>query len=160
MIKLYQEVYNNSYSNYFDSFILQYDYMDADIGAYKAASEYLEVVMNTPLEVVNLMYHEVNYVKPDGSEVVIPPSGIVARCKEVVKRTGFVNTKYGKIPVVDKKLFEVENLPKPSEDKIYLVSLAVKKALGDSRPDVFAMGETRRDDKKRINGFYSLSEGK
>ena len=159
MIKLYEKAYNRSYDNYFDSFILQYDYLDAEAGAHKAASEYLEVVMDTPLEVVNLMPHEVNYVKPDGSEVVIPPSGVVARCKEVVKRTGFVNTKYGRIPVIDKQLFEVENLPEPNEDKIYLVSLAVKKALGDSRPDVFAIGETRRDEKKRTDGFYSLSEG-
>lgn len=159
MIKLYKRFFERVRENWRDSLLLQYDPLDADAGAERYADEELEAFEKKPLEVVNLTPHELTYVREDGSEEIIPPSGIIARCKEVKNQTGFVNTKIGRIPVITKKLLEVENLPEADDEHIFIVSLAVKQAVGDSRPDVFAIGDTRRDEKGRINGFFSLSEG-
>ena len=159
MIKLYEYFFERARENWRDSLLQQYDELDADAGAERYANENLKAYEDKPLEIVNLTPHELTYVREDGTEEIIPPSGIVARCKEIKKNTGFVNTKIGRIPVITKKLLEVENLPEADNEHIFIVSLAVKQAVGDSRPDVFAIGDTRRDEKMRINGFFSLSEG-
>ena len=159
MNKLYKKFYETAKESWRNTLLLQYDELDADAGAERYASEDLEAFENKPLEIVNLTPHELTYVREDGTEESMPPSGIVARCKEVKNQTGFVNTKIGRIPVITKKLLEVENLPEADENKIFIVSLAVKQAVGDTRPDVFAIGDTRRDEKNRIDGFFSLSEG-
>ncbi len=159
MNKLYKKFYETAKESWRNTLLLQYDELDADAGAERYANKELEAFEKKPLEIVNLTPHKLTYVREDGSEEVIPPSGIIARCKEVKKNTGFVNTTIGRIPVITKKLLEVENLPEADENKIFIVSLAVKQAVGDSRPDVFAIGDTRRDEKGHINGFFSLSEG-
>jgi hypothetical protein len=68
----------------------------------------------------------------EGQEVEIPPSGQQARVLPRQVRTGEVNG----IPIVRTEFGEVEGLPEPEENTVYIVSTLVLQALKGSRADV------------------------
>ena len=81
------------------------------------------------MKFVNLMPHAANLVTADGAEIVIPPSGTVARCAvdathEVIDGVRFARTIYG----------EASGVPDPQPDTIFIVSMLVAQQL--KRPDV------------------------
>jgi hypothetical protein len=78
---------------------------------------------------VNLTPHALNIA---GRE--IPPSGQVARVSATYAEIGTIEG----IPIVTQKFGQVENLPDPAPDTVYIVSGLVRTALGTSRPDVAA----------------------
>jgi hypothetical protein len=109
---------------------------------------------------VNLTPHEV-VVYADGSVLRIPPSGRVAR---VTTKEVLVGTVSG-VPVFKVDYGEVEGLPEPKENTIYIVSLLVLQALrarGVERNDVVAPNSgpgphgAVRDSEGRIIGVRSF----
>lgn len=79
-------------------------------------------------KVVNLTPHSVNVILTSGEEIEIPPSGIVARVKQVERPAGLL----GKIPLVSVHYNSVEGLPNPKEVDYIVVSTLVAQALSNS----------------------------
>lgn len=100
-------------------------------------------------KIINLTPHAITIIT-DGNNIEIAPSGTVARCKEVTENIGEVNG----IPVVRKTFGEIEGLPQPQADTIFIVSALVAQAA--KREDVFSPGDFVRDDQGRILGCKSL----
>jgi len=106
------------------------------------------------LKIVNLTPHPLRFVLPDGSEMEIPPSGTVARLEERIEPAGQV----AGIPVIRKTLGRLVNLPEPEPNTIYVASLPVAQAASaDGRTDVYAIGESLRDEQGRVVGAKSLA---
>jgi len=100
------------------------------------------------MRLVNLTPHEIRVVKDD-CEVIIPPSGGVARVKTEQVEVGSIDG----IPVVKTEFGEVEGLPDPEPNTIYIVSSIVAQAVAGEREDVVApdTGPTAiRDENGRI----------
>lgn len=84
---------------------------------------------------VNLCPHTLTVAIEGNVEnaISIEPSGAIARVK--VEQTE-VNRIDGEIPVRENVFGEVENLPEPSEDTVFIVSAMVLSTLKGIRPDV------------------------
>lgn len=103
-------------------------------------------------KILNLTPHAINFCGSDGTVILtVEPSAVVARvaCKTVTK--GEING----IPVTENEYSEIENLPAPQENTIYLVSALVAGRCKD-RKDVFIPNELVRDEKGNIVGCQSL----
>lgn len=110
--------------------------------------------MNT--NIINLTPHDITIVDEDGSiRLVIPASGTLARCKATTVSLGTITVGDVVIPVTATEMGEVEGLPQPQEGTIFVVSLAVAKAV-PSRWDVVVPSESVRDSAGRIIGCKSL----
>ena len=104
------------------------------------------------MEIINLTPHDVNFVTENGDELVtINPSGSLARVSATTVTTGSLNG----IPVTKTVYGEVEGLPDPTPDTVYIVSSLVASRVPE-RDDVFIPNESIRDDKGRIIGCRSL----
>ena len=110
------------------------------------------------MNVINLTPHELNLMPagPTGPVVTIPPSGQVARCATYRVQAGTVTVNGISVPVNQTRFGEVDNLPEPQPDTIYIVSALVAQAVPD-RPDVFVVDDTVRDDQGRIIGARALA---
>ena len=96
--------------------------------------------------------HAVSFVVSDDNKIVIPPSGDIARVSAKTVNTGkLING----IPVTRTVYGDVENLPDPQDDTIYIVSSLVA-ARVPNRDDVFIPNESVRDAEGRIIGCRSL----
>jgi len=105
-------------------------------------------------KIVNLTPHAIN-IRTD-REIEIPPSGIIARCEEKTEAVDNIEYQNSVIPVIQKRLGCVTNLPPPEEGTVYIVSMAVAQACPE-RKDVLTIGEPIRDEKGRIIGASSLA---
>jgi hypothetical protein len=103
------------------------------------------------MTIVNLTPHALNIHASNGSVREVPPSGKVAR----------VATRRVPGPSVDGidtfavEFGEVEDLPAPAADTVYVVSGMVAARI--NRTDVFAPGELVRDEKGQPCGCRGLS---
>ena len=83
------------------------------------------------LHLVNLTPHALNVVNEEVN-LTVEPSGTIARVavttEEVEGKPGFFKQVFG----------QVEGLPAPEADTVYIVSAMVLSALGSSRTDVVA----------------------
>lgn len=102
------------------------------------------------MEIINLTPHSINIMLGEES-IILPPSGKVARCKEVSQQVG---TLENKVPIVKKVFGEVYDLPDPQEGVIYVVSALVAQAA--KRNDVLCPGDPVRDAEGKIVGCQSL----
>lgn len=102
--------------------------------------------------IINLTPHAVNIVDNDGQLLYqIPASGHIAR---VSAKTVVVGEIFG-IPVTETVFGDVENLPDPAGDTIYIVSsLVAQRCKG--RTDVFIPNESVRNSDGVIVGCKSL----
>lgn len=105
------------------------------------------------MNIINLTPHKITVITEDENlnphVHEFPPSGTVARVASNQTEVMRVNT----IPVVKTEFGEVENLPEPQEDTIYIVSSLVAQALAGKRSDIVApdTGPTAyRDEEGRI----------
>ena len=98
------------------------------------------------MEIINLTPHAVRVVGK--KDTLFEPSGTVARIKE--SRTK--DTHLEGIPLNRKSFGEVENLPAPAPNKVYIVSSQVVEYLRGQRSDVVAPDDLVRDDNGQING--------
>ena len=100
---------------------------------------------------VNLTPHAVHLHLTTGEVVTFPPSGAVARAKEIVTAVG---EKAG-VRVVTVAYGEVENVPPPGGGETYLVSALVRAALPE-RFDLFSPGELVRNEAGVVVGCRTL----
>ena len=84
---------------------------------------------------VNLTPHDINFIKPSGERVSFPPSGTVARVSSTAVRTPSI----GEFPTARCGYGEVEGLPAPSDNTVYIVSGKVLAACS-GRDDVVGPG--------------------
>lgn len=105
--------------------------------------------MNT---IVNLTPHKITFVGENGSVLKeIEPSGQLARVAVKTVKTGF----FDDLPITESVFGEVEGLPDPCENTVYIVSSLVAQRCRD-RSDVFIPNESVRDANGRIIGCLSL----
>ena len=96
---------------------------------------------------VNLTPHEITFIFADGNELVIPPSGNLARVSVKTEKAGEIDG----IPVTTSVFGEVE----PKEGTAYLVSSIVAQRVRE-RDGVFIPSDSVRDSEGRIIGCRSL----
>ena len=109
-------------------------------------------------KIVNLTPHPLNLMM-DGEEIVIPPSGVIARAREERKLIEVISYAGREIPVYEVAYGEVENLPEPEAGVIYVVSSLAAQAVRRSQPhrrDVYVPGDPVRDHQGRIIGMRGL----
>jgi hypothetical protein len=104
------------------------------------------------VRLVNLTPHAVTV-----AGLTIPPSGTVARCREVVEPRGEIEINGTLVPLVAKRFGEVIDLPDPAADTLYIASaLTAQAAWAKGRWDVVCPGDPVRDNDGRIIGASSL----
>ncbi len=105
------------------------------------------------MKMINLTPHSITFITNEGN-VVIEPSGSVARVSATTAQSGTVECDGITVPVTTTVYGEIEGLPEPQDDTIYLVSSLV--ASRTDRQDVFIPAESVRDEQGRIIGCKSL----
>ena len=112
-------------------------------------------------KIVNLTPHMVT-IMGEGNKFAlnIEPSGKLARVSATTVVVGEIEVRTDirttfKVPITTTRYGEVEGLPDPAPDTIYVVSSLVAGRVPD-REDVFIPNESVRDDEGRIIGCRSL----
>ena len=104
------------------------------------------------MDIINLTPHAITFIGTDNMVTrVVEPSDTLARVKATTITVGEIDG----IPVTGTSYGEVEGLPLPQDDTIYIVSSLVAQRVPE-RLDVFIPNESVRDDKGRIIGCRSL----
>ena len=88
------------------------------------------------MEFINLTPHGINIIQ----KRFIEPSGTVARCTEITENAG----RAGGVPLIYRHYSDVEGLPEPKNDVMYIVSHMVRVALPE-RKDLVSPGNLLRD---------------
>ncbi|WP_077616859.1 hypothetical protein [Caenibacillus caldisaponilyticus] len=111
------------------------------------------------MKIVNLTPHSINLMPngADGTEIIIPPSGTVARCATNRVQVGTVDIDGVTISINRTQFGEVEGLPDPQPDTVYIVSSLVAQAVKGQRVDVLIVDDAVRDDQGRIIGARALA---
>ena len=109
------------------------------------------------MKIVNLTPHDIVVIAEDGSEIRrYPASGQVARAKTETVVVGEIDG----VPVARQAFGDVQGLPDPQPDTLYIVSMVVGQALGGSRTDVLGPDTSPagavRDAEGRIIGTRRL----
>lgn len=104
---------------------------------------------------VNLTPHPVNILTEDG-EIIVPPAGTVARCQQYREIIGHIEVNGKQIPITRTRFGQVEGLPDPQPDTLYIVSALVAQACPDRR-DLVIPDDTIRDAEGRIVGCKALA---
>ena len=89
---------------------------------------------------INLTSHTINETT---TGLEIPRSGIVARVKQSTTKAA----KHAGVPIYTSVFGEVEGLPAPQEDVIYILSALTLNAVSEDRTDVVAPGNLQRDER-------------
>lgn len=106
-------------------------------------------------KLVNLIAHPItiiNPLPPHNMEVTIPPSGIVARCKEDTENLSML----GDIPILKRTFGKVKDLPNECEGTVYIVSKIVASACPE-RKDLYIPGMMMKSSDGTPIGCYGLS---
>ena len=106
-------------------------------------------------KVVNLTPHALNVIDDAGVVHTFAPSGAIAR----VATTRDSLPPVAGLPVSRATFGDVQGLPDPADDTIFVVSGMVLAALKGARSDVFAPGDLVRDDKGQPVGCKGLTAG-
>jgi hypothetical protein len=112
------------------------------------------------MDIINLTPHSLNLVSPNGETTTIQPSGQVARVASQSGQEIFLGPGLSCLVFSAPTWGEVEGLPGPQADTIYIVSGLVAGRL-NGRPDVFSPGTgpkdgAVRDEQGRITGVTRL----
>lgn len=108
----------------------------------------------------NLTPHDIVFVSEGGKELVVKPSGSIARVSVTTEITGYMSviTESGEtlvIPITENVYGEVENLPVADGGTIFIVSQIVASRVPNRR-DVYIPNESVRDEQGRIIGCRSF----
>lgn len=102
------------------------------------------------MNLVNLTPHEITVITDDGKEIKIPPSGRIARILTKDEKVGEVNG----ISMYETKLVEVQDLPEPMPNTLFIVSVVVAEKV--RRSDVLAPYSLVRDENGTVKGCRGL----
>lgn len=90
-------------------------------------------------------------------EIRLLPSGVVARCQEILSLTDILDVDGAKIPLVWRTFGQIEGLPPREPGVFYVVSTIVAEAAWrQGRDDVVCPGDFLRDSNGRIVGAQVL----
>jgi len=103
------------------------------------------------MNIINLTDHVINIITND-NQLAIDPSGEVARVSVNNEYTGMINDL---IPVFQQTTGDVQGLPDPVVDTIFIVSTQVRLALPD-RMDLFSPANLIRNDQGQPVGTNGL----
>ena len=92
------------------------------------------------MNIVNLTSHTLNEVTTGTN---IAPSGVVARVNQHNSKTA----EYAGMPIYTTVFGDLEGLPDPKEDTLYVVSAMALNAVPEDRTDVVAPGFLKRDER-------------
>ena len=97
-------------------------------------------------KVINLTPHAINFVQ-GGKTTPIPSDGRIARLDKTIQQVDQIQLENGvTIPLMQKKIVKLRNLPAPESGTYYIVSLQVAQIAWEmGRKDVLATGEPIRD---------------
>ena len=112
--------------------------------------------MTNNINVVNCTPHDVNLITTKGN-ITFPKSGIIPRLTEQQKKINSINSNGIEIDIMEKSFNEVEGLPGPQENTIYIVSALVAGAC-KNRDDIVVPNDTIRDGEGRIVGCKNLAK--
>lgn len=99
------------------------------------------------MNVVNLMPHTIRVMVGEDVQE-FPASGIVARCQTIET----VEKAVDGLPVVSQQFGEIEGLPEPQPETIYLVSKVIGNALAASRNDIYGPNTSPNSVIRNANG--------
>lgn len=103
--------------------------------------------------IVNCTPHALSFMDTNNTILrVVEPSGMVARAAQSREQVSTIDG----IPVNRTSFGQVENLPDPKEDTIYVVSALTAQACPE-RADVFITDDAVRDEAGRIIGCRALA---
>ena len=106
------------------------------------------------MNIVNLTPHDLNlYDENENLVLIVVASGKVARVSVTRVKVGQICD----VPIFKSEYGEVENLPAPAPDTIYVVSGMVRAAVPD-RTDVYQPGRLLRDENGRVVGAVGLTQ--
>lgn len=91
------------------------------------------------MQFINLTSHTINEIT---TGLAIPPSGRVAR----VKASTIKSAEHAGVPIYSSTFGEVEGLPEPQPDVIYIVSALALNAVPTYRTDVVSPGSLQRNE--------------
>lgn len=111
------------------------------------------ITEGTTINLINLTPHPVNFVTADGDQVDVAPEGIIARLEQHDVLSRWV----GRIPVYKTEYGQVQNLPDPQPDTIYIVSGMVLSQVPE-RDDVLSPGALIRNDAGQVVGAGGFKE--
>lgn len=106
------------------------------------------------MRLINLTPHDITIVGDD-KNLVIPSTG-VARVAPTTDVVGTVVVDGFTIPMTKTKFGQVNGLPEPQADTLFVVSRLVAEAL-PMRDDLVIVNQTVRDEQGRIIGAKSLA---
>ncbi|HVI40864.1 MAG TPA: hypothetical protein VM577_09405 [Anaerovoracaceae bacterium] len=132
------------------------------INAVSIAASSSETVPVAAQPIVNLTPHALNLFTSDNTQIVIPPSGIIARrsTKRFLTKTlenglTIVKTVFSELQYVNSEGMHVQF--NPSNDTMYVVSAIC--ITGDSTPENFyCPGQAIRDNEGKVVGARGLSQ--
>jgi len=107
------------------------------------------------MKIVNLTPHSLN-ILVDGKDIVVQPSGTIARAATVRKQMGSISIDGVDVPINKTVFGDISGLPDPAPDTIYVVSMLVAQAV-PNRDDVYIVDDIVRDDQGRIIGAKALA---
>ena len=109
------------------------------------------------MQLVNLTPHKITIINSDGETIrEIAPSGTIARAASTVVDDGSVDG----VPIVRTTFGQVEGLPEPSDDIMYIVSsltVSAARRSGRTTKDLLIPGRMVRDEEGVILGCQALS---
>ena len=91
------------------------------------------------MQFINLTSHTINEIT---TGLTIPPSGRVAR----VKASTIKSAEHAGVPIYSSTFGDVEGLPEPKPDVIYIVSALALNAVPTNRTDVVSPGNLQRNE--------------
>lgn len=105
------------------------------------------------MNIVNLTPHTINFLDGDNNPVLtVQPSGTIARAKQTRTLCGTV----AGIPVNQCAYGQVQGLPEPAKETIYVVSAITAQACPE-RQDVYVVDDSVRNEDGRIIGVRALA---
>lgn len=105
------------------------------------------------MQIINLTPRPINFLDADNQPILtVEPSGVIARAKQTRTLCGNI----AGIPVNQCAYGQVQGLPEPAKETIYVVSAITAQACPE-RQDVYIVDDSVRDSNGRIIGVRALA---
>lgn len=105
------------------------------------------------MQIINLTPHAINFLDESNRPILtVEPSGVIARAKQTRTLCGTV----AGIPVNQCAYGQVQGLPEPAKETIYVVSSITAQACPE-RADVYIVDDSVRNEDGRIIGVRALA---
>lgn len=105
------------------------------------------------MTIINLTPHAINFLDESNQPILtVEPSGVIARAKQTRTLCGNI----AGIPVNQCAYGQVQGLPEPAKETIYVVSAITAQACPE-REDVYIVDDSVRNEDGRIIGVRALA---